>query len=263
MSIDQQDKFRTSQEVPDQPHQTDNDKPDKRKFELSPSQVVGGALAAMTAAAIGARLGSAGTIIGAAAASVVAAVSGAIYTASVRHTQEKVRVILPARWKTGGSHATVQLVSDSSQANAAVAPAQQLARGDSSKPWHQRVRLPWKSAAIAALLTFGIAAVAITGLELVSGHALSGDDGTTTITEVSRRAPSDPPTSTKQDRTSKDNAPTATSGPAESERSTELPTAAPEETTSSRQAPSAAPTTSASAPASTPPASTPSSEPTG
>src|SRR3954453_21908383 len=63
----------------------------KKVFDLSLTQVAGGALAAMTAAALGSTLGVAGTIAGAALASVVAGVAGSLYTASLRTGREKVR----------------------------------------------------------------------------------------------------------------------------------------------------------------------------
>jgi hypothetical protein len=262
MSIDQQDKLRASQDELENQQRSDSDKPDKsRKFELSLSQVIGGALAAMTAATLGSRLGSAGTVVGAAAASVVAAVSGAVYTASVRHTKEKVRTVWPVRWKTSGP-ATVQLVSDPTQPNAAAAPAQQLARGKRPGTSRPRLRLPWRSVVVGALLAFAVATVAITGLELVAGHALSGGDGTT-ISRVNRPDPSDGPTSTQQERNSKDNAPAASSEPSESGQPTESSSPAPEETRPSQETPSAAPTSSSRAPDDTRPAGPPSSEATG
>jgi hypothetical protein len=261
MSTDQREKLRTSQASIDQQSKTDKqDKP--RKFELSLSQVLGGALAAMTAAAIGSRLGSAGTVIGAAAASVVAAVSGAVYTASVRHTQEKVRTVWPVRWKIN-EPATVQLVSDRSEPNAAVAPAQQLARPERPRNESRGLRLPWKTAVVAALLAFGIAAAVITGLELVSGHALSGDDGTT-ISQVRRPDPTPESTSSsEEERKPKDGAPTATSEPTQSGLQTESASSAPRQTAAQRQTPSAAPTSSAAAPSSTPKASAPNGRPAG
>ena len=59
---------------------------ERPRARLSIAQVVGGALAAMTAAALGSRLSVAGTVVGAAFASVIAAVAGALYTASLRRT---------------------------------------------------------------------------------------------------------------------------------------------------------------------------------
>ena len=50
---------------------------------------------------------------------------------------------------------------------------------DSDPPRQPRPKLSWKRVAVAALATFGIAAVALTTFELVTGQALSGGDGTT------------------------------------------------------------------------------------
>src|SRR3712207_1857698 len=66
----------------------------KSWLDLSLTQVLGGALAAMTAAAIGSRVGAGGTLLGAALASVIAAVAGALYTASLRRTRETVRTAI-------------------------------------------------------------------------------------------------------------------------------------------------------------------------
>jgi hypothetical protein len=264
MSIDQQELFRTSQSETEQQRQPDSEKSEKaRRFDLSLSQIIGGALAAMTAAAIGSRLGAAGTIIGAAAASVVAAVSGALYTASVRHTHQKVKTIWPARWKVGNL-ATVQLVTDRTEPNAATAPAQQLASRE--RPGGPRLllhRLPWRTALIGALLAFGIAAVAVTGLELISGRALSGDDGTT-ISQVSRQNSADDRQSNEGPKADEAD-PTAAREPTEDAQSTQSasPTGEADKTTPQQETPSAAPTSSANAPTSTPPPSAPSSNPTG
>ncbi len=164
------------------------------KLDLSVTKIVGGALAAMTAAALGSRLSVAGTIVGAALASVIAAVASALYTASLKHTQEKVRTVWTGR--TGGrrradhdrghrhpppSH---ELVGPGPAQRAAVGPAEPGSAAQPRKP------LSWKSIVVAALATFGIAAVSLTAYELISGQALSGGEGTT-ITQASepRKAP--------------------------------------------------------------------------
>src|SRR5262245_66123572 len=64
-----------------------------KALDLSIPQIVGGALAAMTAAALGAQLSVAGTLVGAALASIIAAVAGSLYTASIRHTRDKVKTV--------------------------------------------------------------------------------------------------------------------------------------------------------------------------
>jgi hypothetical protein len=60
--------------------QPDDKKAEKGQLGLSVTQIVGGALAAMTAAALGSQLSVAGTVVGAALASIIAAVAGSLYT---------------------------------------------------------------------------------------------------------------------------------------------------------------------------------------
>ena len=60
------------------------------KVAFSVPQIAGGALAAATAATIGSQLGVAGTIVGAAVASVVGGVAGTLYSAGLDRTHRKV-----------------------------------------------------------------------------------------------------------------------------------------------------------------------------
>ena len=57
-----------------------------RRLPLSPAQVAASALAAVSSAVVASFLGVAGTVIGAALASVVSTVSAALYSASLRRT---------------------------------------------------------------------------------------------------------------------------------------------------------------------------------
>ncbi len=122
------------------PHALPTTQPDRPKIDLSVAQIVGGALAAVTAAALGSRLGVAGTLGGAAVASVVAGVASSVYTTSLRRTQEKVRTVWTGRARTG---------------------------------------LPWTRMLGGVVAVFALAIVALTGFELVSGSAVSGGHGTT------------------------------------------------------------------------------------
>ena len=85
-----------------------------KTFDLSVTQVVGGALAAMTAAALGSRLSVAGTVVGAALASIIAAVAGAMYTASLRRTRDKVRSVWTGT--AGGTATRVEVLTEESAA---------------------------------------------------------------------------------------------------------------------------------------------------
>ncbi|HET9871689.1 MAG TPA: hypothetical protein VFP89_03710 [Propionibacteriaceae bacterium] len=209
-----------------------------KKIDLSITQIIGGALAAMTAAAVGSRLGAAGTLIGAALASVVAGVASAVYTASLRHGREKVRTVL---WAGQGQSAT-KVVLDSTPAGvgteAADAPAAPLDVADvviDAAPQPEPVSVPaavlegvrssrirWKAVLAGALAVFAVAAVVITGIEFVSGSSLSGEDGTT-IGQVSRAETrkSEPTADPTSDAS-------ATEETAPSESPTDEPSAAPE-----------------------------------
>jgi hypothetical protein len=226
---------------------------EKPKPALSLTQVVGGALAAMTAAFLGSRLSVAGTVVGAALASVVAAVAGAVYTSSIRRTSQTVstvwRTVVRPDGRGGTETVTEEVTPDGTVVSPTVedSPTSVLA-AEASEPdgpsTHEGVtpagtdrpagrRIGWKPVAATAVLIFAIAAVALTGFELATGSALSGGSGTT----VGRVA---------EDRT--DPAPKATGTPSSSaepsESASSEPTAAPtpsDEATPSQQA-TAAPT---------------------
>lgn len=63
----------------------------QRRFELSVPQILGSALAAVTAAVAASYLGVAGTVIGAAVVSVASSVATAIYTHYLKRTGERVK----------------------------------------------------------------------------------------------------------------------------------------------------------------------------
>ena len=218
---------------------------------LSAPQVVGGALAAMTAAALGSQLSVAGTIIGAAVASIVAAVAGAVYTTSIRHTGNKVKTV----WKgyVGDTRTVVEPLPDAAAAtDAGEAPArpdgwatttapstaggrttigpagsgQSTASSQATRvvatvdrPASRAPKL-LRRVLVGAVATFALAAGALTGLELLTGHALSGGTGTTV--EQVREAG----TGGGRDE------------PASAEPSAEAPSAAAEDSESTEPAPS-------------------------
>lgn len=207
----------------------------KRTVDISATSVAGGALAAMTAAALGSRLGVAGTVAGAAVASIVAAVASALYTASLRSTQARVRTVLnasPAR---------------------PVLPRSFTAEGVGAS-LRRFSRRRWKSVLVGTIATFGLTGVVLTGLEAISGRALSGGSGTT-VSQVSsgrsgdsdRTRPRPAPPKEEPSPTGSDPTPSAGSedspAPADppDEPAVDEPTSAPtEEPTASGPAPSRA-----------------------
>jgi hypothetical protein len=182
--------------------------PDKPKIDLSPTQVLGGALAAMTAAYLGSRLSVAGTVVGAAVASVVAAVASSIYTASLRTTQERVKTVFQGR-VGGTSVPTTVEVAPGWDTTGTHAPAQPSAPGTAAAS--HRSRLSWRTVTLSALAAFLLAAVALTGLEVATGKSLSGEQGTTVtqVTEPHRPAsPTDPTPSATPSSASPSSSPT-------------------------------------------------------
>jgi hypothetical protein len=204
----------------------------KGQLDLSVSQIVGGALAAMTAAALGSQLSVAGTVIGAALASIIAAVAGSLYTASIRRTREKVKTVFWTGQPNEVEEPTVMEILPDSEGHIAGQRSHLLEPQPAPTP--RSPKLNWKRVAVAALAAFGIAAVSLTAVELATGRSLSGGEGTT-IQQVSegksdkgsdtkKKAPSEKPT-TKATTAAPSEEPTA-------EPSTEAPSPQARETTS-------------------------------
>lgn len=278
MSTDQHE--RTSPPSPDEG-------PDRHappKSSLSIAQVVGGALAAMTAAALGSRLSIAGTVVGAALASVIAAVGGAVYTASLRRTSKHVGAVL-TRVRPTSSGATPPPAQGATRTDATVTDATipgtsiDLAPGTgwvlptdpatrsvgATVAPDQRSRIGWKPVVVAAVLMFVIAALALTGLELATGRALSGGAGTTVgqVAEPSTRPSAKPtarPTATPSASPTTSSSASAQPSVGSSSTASSRPTPGP--STSSTPAPSSSPTPTATAtptPAAVPSGATPAS----
>jgi hypothetical protein len=225
----------------------------KRNFEFSVTQIVGGALAAMTAAALGSQLSAAGTIVGAALASVIAAVAGSLYTASLRRTRDKVKTVFWTGEPNEVQEPTVMEIIPDSEGHIAGQRSHLVAPEPDPNQKRQGPKLNWKRVLVVALVTFGIAAAALTTFEVVTGQALSGGKGTT-FQQVSEGT-SDKGSETKKKEPSKKPTPTAT------ESASEQPTAEPRAQASNSQ-PEATTESTTEAPtpeASDAPSSTPSS----
>ncbi len=160
-----------------------DDKNRKPFLDLSVTQLIGGSLAAATAASLGSRLGVVGTILGAALVSVVSAVAGALYTQSLRRTQELIR----AR-ETLSARERLQRVG----AVASRRPTLRDDRGPDTETIEAAVddatpsiwsRLTWKGVAVTAGVFFVITALVVTGTELLTGRSLDGSSRTT-VTDV-------------------------------------------------------------------------------
>lgn len=195
-------------------------------------QIAGGALAAVTAAALGSQLGVAGTLAGAAVASVVAGVASTLYTRGFERTRDGVKKIVLG---DDGNVEVITVVEDASPTSAA---------GTASSAMPSRKRSKWQhpvtmiaGMALTAAVTFVVAMGVITGWEFTSGTTLSGKPGTT-IGQA------------KQPSTT----PTATASATPSATQTATPSATPTPTPSAT--PSATPTATPSVTATPTPAAT-------
>src|SRR5215216_672156 len=197
----------TNQKLPNHTAKSDTsnqagDEKSKKGLDLSATQVVGGALAAMTAAALGSQLSVAGTVVGAALASIIAAVAGSLYTASIRRTHDKVKTVFWTGQPNEVEEPTVMEIVSDSEGHIAGQRSHLVAPEPSSG--QNGPKLNWKRIVVATLAAFGIAAVSLTAVELVTGHALSGGNGTTFQqvsqgssdkgSDTKKKAPSEKPT---------------------------------------------------------------------
>lgn len=179
------------------------------KVAFSLPQIIGGALAAATAATIGSQLGVAGTIVGAAVASIVGGVAGTLYSAGLDRTHRKVTEAINrgySRVRNAEDYdpdAVRALGADDgspvlpglgdvpavavSTASTAATEETRLDLSPESRPEDRR-RKVWKVMGLTAAAMFLLALVAITIVELGLGRALDGKGGTT-ISQVVRPSP--------------------------------------------------------------------------
>jgi hypothetical protein len=165
-------------------------------FTLNPVQVAAGALAAVSSAVGASFFGVAGTLIGAALGSVIASVSTALYSESLRKTNEGIKRVLTRR-PVDGSPVAGPVT--------AVLPARLSPRNAPE----ERGGLRWSRVGGYAAAVFVAAMVVVTGIELVGQQpvsALVGDtasSGSTTLgqltnassdRDITRSTPSAPTT---------------------------------------------------------------------
>lgn len=127
--------------------------PTVARFSLSATQVIASALAATTATIAASFLGVAGTVIGAAVASVLTVTGNAVYSHSIRRTGEKVRDAVPlaARW------------TPRTPVPQPAPPARRARQRHST----------WQVMAAACVGVFAGVLVVVTGVELVAGRPLT------------------------------------------------------------------------------------------
>ena len=194
------------------------------------SQVLAGALAAVTAALLGSTMGVAGTVVGAGLASIVSTVGGALYLRSIQRTRDGVRTV---HAKVVGRAGGATVMVSPADPDDPPSPGEEV-EAASSVPR----RLKWPAFVAGSVLAFALGMLAITGVEWVKGESLSGGAGTTFGSIVERdhgnsttdqqespsNDPSTPPASTTTGTSTTPTSPTAptttTTPPSDSSTST-------------------------------------------
>jgi hypothetical protein len=196
----------------DKHEDTNEDK--SRGLGLSPAQVTGSALAAMSGAFFASWAGTTGTLIGAAVGSVIATVGAATYTWSLRRTSAAVRrtaaQVRQAGLVTGAYPRTVSdgpLRDDEDQQPSAAVEVPEKSR---------RLDLPWARVALVSLAVMVLGMAGITVVEAVTGTPIASvfgkDEGSgTTVGRVVGSNDS----STKQQKAPSRHTPTPTPTPSE------------------------------------------------
>ena len=182
----------------------------KTGLDLKPAQIAAGALAAVTAAFLGSKLNVAGTVAGAAVASVVSTIGSALYQSSIERTRASVRRVGSKAWvvKPADGKGDAEVVEEIDDDKVHTAPVTEVDTGDKT-PETRR----WPRIAAGALLVFVLGMLAVTGVEWVRGAPLSGGTEGTSLGAVvgkpTDREPEAPPPS----RTSTPDAPSTTTPP--------------------------------------------------
>jgi hypothetical protein len=225
-------------------------KPKKGGLDLSVTQIVGGALAAMTAAALGAQLSVAGTVVGAALVSIITAVAGSLYAASIRRTGDKVKTVFWTKEPNEVDEPTVMEIVADREGHIAGQRSHLVAPEPAPSSGQRRSKLNWKRVVVGALAIFGIAAVSLTAVELVTGQAISGGDGTTfqQVSEGRSEKSSDTKKKKKEPSEQPTKKATAAATDEASTEPSETPSSEPRETTEAPPTPEAQATTRAPEP---------------
>ncbi|MGH3471066.1 MAG: hypothetical protein ACRDPG_03345 [Nocardioidaceae bacterium] len=166
--------------------------PTRPRLEISGVKVVGGALAAVSAAVAASWLGVAGTVIGAAVGSVVATVGTALYS----HSLERSRKVLletipvrPPRPRGAPAREVTRVVPAVSEPETMVVHSAQTQQP--TRP------IPWRAVAATTAVTLVVGLGVLTAAELITGRtaaAWTGSDahGGTTVGELLRQSSGSP-----------------------------------------------------------------------
>lgn len=232
---------------PENQTEPDDTRPRRRRvLEVSFVQLCAGALAAMTSAVIGSRLGVSGTVIGAAVGSLVAGITGSVFTASLKHGGQVISRT-PIALKVAPALAVRERPTAQLPAAAAVppgVPTRATLEHEALRARPAPRRRAWKPVLATTAAAFLLAGFGITAVELATGHSLSGREGTT-ISQVGGSAegvqpparppaeqPTEQPTGGPVEDVSSEPTPSEDSADAQGDHPTDVPSEAPTETPS-------------------------------
>ena len=235
----------------------------ERALGLSPAQVGGSALAAVSSAVVASTAGTTGTIVGAAVGSVIATVGAALYTWWLRRTHETAKkVAAKARQAALATQPLPRTVAqgplrsrkDRAAAAAGAAADETSQDPDAEESAARSLRhLPWRKIALATAVVAAIALATITVIEGLAGKPVSTITGgsDTEGTSVGHVVGSDDePKKPAEDESPAPEDPTAEpSTPEESQEPTPTPSTPsepePSDATEVPQTPAGTPTTGA------------------
>ncbi|RRO17308.1 hypothetical protein EIL87_10955 [Saccharopolyspora rhizosphaerae] len=197
-----------------------DDQPEKqseKKTQVSPAQVCGAALASVTAAFLGSRLGVAGTVVGAGLTSVVITVGGALYQRSIEKTKEKASTAAakaaelrkrrtqlgrPVSGEDLGEEGPTRKLDVTGMQWPGGEAVEEQGRDEVEEPATELVSPPvprrrwgrWALVGATCAVAFVVSMLAVTGFEGLTGRPLSGGDGTTLgqVLQPAPRAPEAP-----------------------------------------------------------------------
>lgn len=142
-------------------------------LSLSVTQLAASVLAAVSSSVAASVFGVAGTVIGAALGSLVSVVGSAVYSYSLKRTQERVRSTLDLavakRFDVKGG----ATAADAEQAAGTEAPAVPAGNGSVARSWRRFLTLEPTQLGIAAAALFVLTLILITSFELLSGRPVS------------------------------------------------------------------------------------------
>jgi hypothetical protein len=173
--------------------------PDRIWSGIQISKVVAGTLAAVSAAVIGSYLGVAGTLAGAAIASIVGSVGTEIYQRSLDRGAKKIQTLAPTFVKAPAAIGTPEVAAATDEDSPShTVPEELKEETPAASTGVPKREIRWSRVGLAAVALFLLAMVPLTVVEMASGRTLanivgsSAATGTTLGTAVTgneRRAP--------------------------------------------------------------------------